>query len=118
MKYMMLIADNEDGMARSTEEEQTTYARIGAWWNEHAAAGRIIEGHELQPSSTATTVRIASDGGTTVTDGPFVEGKEMVGGYGILEVPDLDAALALAASWPGRATTLEIRPVVERDAAS
>jgi hypothetical protein len=118
MKYMMLIADNEDGMARSSEEEQATYARIGAWWNEHAAAGRIIEGHELQPSSTATTVRIASDGGTTVTDGPFVEGKEMVGGYGILEVSDLDAALALAASWPGRATTLEIRPVVERDPAS
>ena len=118
MKYMMLIADAEDGMARSTEEEQATYGRIGAWWNEHAAAGRIIEGHELEPSSTATTVRIGSDGETTVTDGPFAEGKEMVGGYGILDVPDLDAALALASSWPGTATTLEIRPIVERDATS
>jgi hypothetical protein len=118
MKYMMLIADSEDGMPKSTEEEQATYARIGAWWNEHQTAGRIIEGHELQPSSTATTVRIAQDGETTVTDGPFVEGKEMVGGYGILEVPDLDAALALASSWPGVATTLEIRPVVERDPTS
>jgi hypothetical protein len=118
MKYMMLIAGREDGMPRSTDEEQATYARIGAWWNEHAAAGRIVEGHELEPSSTATTVRIDPDGATTVTDGPFVEGKEMVGGYGILEVPDLDAALALASSWPGTATTLEIRPVIERDAAS
>ncbi|MEA2652550.1 MAG: hypothetical protein QOI85_2271 [Chloroflexota bacterium] len=118
MKYMMLIADAEDGMARSTEEEQATYGRIGAWWNEHTAAGRIIEGHELEPSSTATTVRIGSDGETTVTDGPFAEGKEMVGGYGILDVPDLDAALALASSWPGTATTLEIRPIVERDATS
>lgn len=118
MKYMMLIADSEDGMARSTEEEQATYARIGAWWNEHGATGRIIEGHELQPSSTATTVRIAPDRGTTVTDGPFAEGKEMVGGYGILEVRDLDAALALASSWPGTATSLEIRPIVERDATS
>ena len=118
MKYMMLIADSEDGMATSTEEQKATYGRIGEWWNEHAAAGRIVEGHELQPSSTATTVRIASDGATTVTDGPFVEGKEMVGGYGILDVPDLDAALALASSWPGRATTLEIRPIVERDATS
>lgn len=118
MKYMMLIADAEDGMPQSTEEARAIYARIGQWWNEHAEAGRIIEGHELQPSSTATTVRIDRDGGTTVTDGPFMEGKEMVGGYGILEVPDLDAALALASSWPGRATTLEIRPVVERDAAS
>ncbi len=118
MKYMMLIADAEDGMARSTEAEQATYGRIQAWWNDHAAAGRIIEGHELQPSSTATTVRIGPDGGSTVTDGPFAEGKEMVGGYGILEVPDLDAALALASSWPGAATTLEIRPIVERDATS
>ena len=118
MKYMMLIADAEDGMALSTEEEQATYGRIGAWWNEHTAAGRIIEGHELEPSSTATTVRIGSDGETTVTDGPFAEGKEMVGGYGILDVPDLDAALALASSWPGTATTLEIRPIVERDATS
>lgn len=118
MKYMMLIAGREDGMPRSTDEEQATYARIGAWWNEHAAAGRIVEGHELEPSATATTVRIDPDGATTVTDGPFVEGKEMVGGYGILEVPDLDAALALASSWPGTATTLEIRPVIERDAAS
>ncbi len=118
MKYMMLIADREDGMARSTTKEQATYARIQGWWNEHAAAGRIIEGHELQPSSTATTVRIAPDGGTTVTDGPFVEGKEMVGGYGILDVPDLDAALAVASSWPGTATSLEIRPIVERDATS
>ena len=62
MKYMMLIADSEDGMATSTEEEKATYGRIGEWWNEHTAAGRIIEGHELQPSSTATTVRIAPDG--------------------------------------------------------
>jgi hypothetical protein len=118
MKYMMLIADAEDGMPQSTDEDRAVYARIGTWWADQAAAGRIIEGHELQPSSTATTVRIAPDGATTVTDGPFLEGKEMVGGYGILDVPDLDAALAVASSWPGRATTLEIRPIVERDAAS
>ncbi len=114
MKYMMLIADREDGMARSTEEEKATYGRIGEWWNDHAAAGRIIEGHELQPSSTATTVRIAPDGGATVTDGPFVEGKEMVGGYGILEVDNLDEALAVASTWPAP-DVLEIRPVVVRD---
>ena len=51
----------------------------------------------------------------TVTDGPFVEGKEMVAGYGILEVPDLDAAIRVASSWPAP-DTLEIRPIVERDA--
>ena len=119
MKYMMLIADAEDGMAQ-VHRRGAGHLRPDRRVVEraHAAAGRIVEGHELQPSSTATTVRIGPDGGSTVTDGPFAEGKEMVGGYGILEVPDLDAALALASSWPGGATTLEIRPIVERDATS
>ncbi|MDQ2689608.1 MAG: YciI family protein, partial [Chloroflexota bacterium] len=75
--------------------------------------GRIVAGHELQPSSTATTVRIGPDGGATVTDGPFVEGKEVVGGFAILDVADLDEALAIASSWPVP-DTIEIRPIVER----
>lgn len=116
MKYMMLIAGSEQAeAARSDQETAAVYERIGAWWGEQAAAGRIVEGHELQPSSTATTVRISPDGTSAVTDGPFVEAKEMVGGYGILDVADLDEALAVASSWPG-AATIEIRPVVERDA--
>lgn len=114
MKYMMLIAGSEKAWAaRSEEELQELYARIGAWWGEQAAAGRVVEGHELQPSATATTVRIGPDGKASVTDGPFMEGKEMVGGYGILEVADLDEALAVASSWPAP-DALEIRPVVER----
>lgn len=114
MKYMMLIAGSEEAWAgRSEEELQELYGRIGAWWGEQAAAGRIVEGHELQPSATATTVRIGPDGKASVTDGPFMEGKEMVGGYGILEVADLDEALAVASSWPAP-DALEIRPVVER----
>jgi hypothetical protein len=48
----------------------------------------------------------------TVTDGPFVEGKEMVGGYGIIDVPDLDAAIRLVSTWPGLPATLEIRPII------
>jgi hypothetical protein len=116
MKYMMLIAASEQAeAARSDEETAAAYERIGAWWGEQAAAGRIVEGHQLQPSSAATTVRISPDGTSAVTDGPFVEAKEIVGGYGILEVADLDEALAVASSWPGVAT-IEIRPVVERGA--
>jgi hypothetical protein len=115
MKYMMLIAGSEETWARRSEEElKELYGRIGRWWDEHAAAGRIIEGHELQPSATATTVRIASDGTTSVTDGPFMEGKEMVGGYGILDVADLDEALAVASTWPAP-ETIEIRPIMVRD---
>jgi hypothetical protein len=115
MKYMMLIAGSEEAWAgRSEEELSALYGRIGDWWGEQAAAGRIIEGHELQPSSTATSVRIGQDGSATVTDGPFMEGKEMVGGYGILDVADLDEALAVASTWPAP-DILEIRPIVERD---
>lgn len=114
MKYMMLIGGEETSYVNDSEEErEAMYRRIGAWWNEHEQAGRIVEGHELQPSSTATTVRIRRDGSTTVTDGPFIEGKEMIGGYAVLEVADLDEALALAKSWP-TADSLEIRPIVER----
>lgn len=116
MKYMMLIAGNEDDEARGPEAQRAaTYERIGVWWREHAAAGRIVEGFELQPSATATTVRVDASGKATVTDGPFLEAKEMVGGYGILEVADLDEALAVASSWPG-AAAIEIRPVVESGA--
>lgn len=114
MKYMMLIAGSEDGWAgRSEDEVKALYARLDEWWITQAAAGRMIEGHELQPSATATTVRIGPDGSATVTDGPFMEGKEMVGGYGVLEVADLDEALAVASSWPAP-NVLEIRPIVER----
>jgi hypothetical protein len=115
MKYMFLIAGNLDAWnAMGDEESRTVYQRIAEWWGEQAAAGLAVEGRELQSSLTATTVRIATDGSTTVTDGPFVEGKEMVGGYGIFELPDLDAAIALASSWPAP-DTIEIRPVVARD---
>jgi hypothetical protein len=111
---MMLIGGSEDGWAHMSKDEQDAlYGRIGAWWGEHVAAGRIVDGHELEPASTATTVRIGRDGSTSVTDGPFIEGKEMVGGYAILDVADLDHALAVASSWPAP-DVLEVRPIVER----
>jgi hypothetical protein len=116
MKYMMLIAGDEDAWGgRTAEETAALYQRIGQWWGEQSAAGVVVDGHELQPSATATTVRIAMDGSMTVTDGPFIEGKELLGGFGILEVADLDAALSVAASWPVPGDVLEIRPIVERD---
>jgi hypothetical protein len=114
MKYMMLIAGSEDAWAgMSDAESQALYRRIGEWWRERVAAGHIVDGHELEPSSTATTVRVDTRGSATVTDGPFMEGKEIVAGYAILDVPDLDAAISLASSWPV-AEALEIRPIVER----
>lgn len=115
MKYLMLIAGDEDAWAaRSEADSRTMYGAIDAWWTEHAGAGRIVGGHELEPSATATTVRVDERGNATVTDGPFAEGKEVVGGFAILDVADLDEALALAATWPAP-DTLEIRPIVRRD---
>jgi hypothetical protein len=112
MKYMVLIVDTEDGWSTLPDAEQAAlYGRVEAWWGEHAATGEIVEGHQLQPADTATTVHRTKSGVVTVTDGPFVEGKEMVGGYAIIDVPDLDAAIRLVSGWPAP-DKLEIRPVV------
>jgi hypothetical protein len=113
MKYMVLIASTEDGWNHlDADGQRQLYGRVAEWWNEHAAAGEIVDGHQLQPVETATTVRLGVDGNPTVTDGPFIEAKESVGGYAIIDVPDLDAAIRLVSGWPAP-DILEIRPVVE-----
>jgi hypothetical protein len=115
MKYMVMITGNDDDWDRLSEpQQQSIYQGVRTWWDEHSAAGEILDGYQLQPTSTATTVRRSPSGEVTVTDGPFIEAKETVGGYGIIDVPDLDAAIRLVSSWPGGANALEIRPVIER----
>jgi hypothetical protein len=115
MKYMLMFVQT-DGEAwdRLGPDEQNMPA-IGRWFAEHAQAGRFLGGNQLRPARTATTVRWRS-GKPIVTDGPFVEGKETIGGYGIFEVPDLDAAIAIAKTWPSpEYHFVEIRPVMERE---
>lgn len=81
------------------------------------AAGAILAGHELAPASTATAVRSRGGGRPEITDGPFLETKEVVGGYYLVDAPDLDAAIELAALLPETAAPysagVEIRPVVD-----
>ncbi len=114
MRYMVLIGGNEESWAQLSEAEQNQiYQRIGEWWGRHAAAGKILDGHQLQPPMTATTVRLDRSGNATVTDGPFIEAKEMIGGYAIIDVADLDEAIKLVSSWPSP-DVLEIRPIIER----
>jgi hypothetical protein len=116
MQYMVLIASTDEGWnALSAEEQGALFEKIGTWWGEQRAAGRILEGRQLQGVETATTVRIAPDGEVTVTDGPFAEAKEIVGGYAVIDVPDLDAAIAMWRTWPAP-DVCEIRPVVPSDA--
>lgn len=113
MKYMLLFVDDGTWEQRSSPEElKRGYEAVMKWWGEQSAAGRIVGGEQLKSTTTATTVR-KRDGKVTVTDGPFIESKESLGGYAIVDVPDLDAAIALAKSWPALAT-VEIRPLVER----
>lgn len=111
MKYMMLIyGSDEQWEAQSLDEKRAAYKRIGEWWERESKAGRIVGGEELAPRWTAKTVR-KTDGGVTVTDGPFVEAKETIGGFGLLDVPDEETALRMLKECPFRA--LELRRVVE-----
>ncbi|HVH64706.1 MAG TPA: YciI family protein [Candidatus Acidoferrum sp.] len=119
MKYMMLIAADPAFGTRPDAEQADLSNRIGTWWNDYAQKGRIVGGHQLQSAHTATTVKVkagkaeVADGPVYLTDGPFNEAKETVGGYGILDVANLDEALAIVKSWPGN-NNFEIRPVIER----
>jgi hypothetical protein len=114
MKYMMLLVDHVGAWEQIPEAKQKEiYDRIGQWWGELSQKGTIGEGHQLQPPHTATTVK-HNGGKAVVTDGPFAESKETIGGYGILNVANLDEAIAIAKSWPGGGK-VEIRPVVERE---
>ncbi|HET7700194.1 MAG TPA: YciI family protein [Candidatus Limnocylindria bacterium] len=110
-KYvLMFVGDDDEWAAQPADRRQKSYAEIGAWWDDLSKKGVIKGGHELTHQRTATTVRRVN-GQMKVTDGPFVESKESVGGFALIEVADLDAALAVAKSWPGG--DVEVRPIVE-----
>lgn len=112
MKYMLMFIREEGGWedTGSPQEQQGLYAKVGEWWARNSATGAIKSGEQLQPASAATTVLTRSG---MVTDGPFLEAKESIGGYGIVEAQDLDTVIAMAKSWPAN-NKVEIRPVVER----
>jgi hypothetical protein len=115
MKYVLLFCGTDEDAAAfealSPEELRVRYAQVGAWFAEHRS--KIGGSNQLQGPDTATSVRSGPDGSPVVTDGPFLEGKEAIGGYAEIEVADLDEALRMAKTWPGRGT-VEIRPVVTR----
>ncbi len=111
MKYMLMFLDGPGKMDPTDPRRQEIYQRIGQWWERLSREGKIVGGEELQPASTATTVRFNGEQ-PAVTDGPFMEAKESIGGYALVEVADLDEALAIAKTWPLR-HTVEVRPVVE-----
>jgi hypothetical protein len=113
MKYMLLIYADEAGFARRNPEEIQTI--MGAYMAYTEAmkkeAGLYVDSSRLQPASMATRVSIAN-GKTNVLDGPYAETKEQLGGYFLIDVPDLDAAISWAAKCPGASHgTVEVRPL-------
>ena len=117
MKYMLTLIGEEGGWDDVTPEQmQAEMSRWEAFGKELEQAGAFIAGEGLQESATATTVRLEGDE-RLVTDGPFAETKEQLGGFYLVECENLDEALALAARIPDAATgCVEVRPVMDYEA--
>lgn len=119
MEYLLLICQNEANRTKMTPAEETTlYQEYGQLIQELTAKGKFLGGNQLKPTTTATTVRVR-DGKRVVTDGPFAETKEQLGGYFLVNANDLDEAIAIAARIPAaRTDCIEVRPVVGRQQAA
>ncbi|CAI4029759.1 YciI family protein [Nitrospira tepida] len=111
MKYLLLIYGDE--LALSETERQDCYAESMQLARDLHSNGQYLGANPLHPTAMATTVRVR-DGKRLVTDGPFAETREQLGGYFLIEAKDLDEAIAVAARIPmARKGTVEVRPVIE-----
>jgi hypothetical protein len=113
MQYILLIHDEEQVWGGMSEQERgAMYAEYGAFTEAVRESGALVGANQLQPTATATTVRVRN-GETLTTDGPFAETKEQLGGYYVVDVESLDEALAWAARIPSaRIGSIEVRPLV------
>src|SRR6201985_2226992 len=116
MQYLLLIYRSEAELGKmNAAQRQEMSAEYGTYTQSIIQSGHFKAGDGLQPTATATTVRVR-DGKTMTTDGPFAETREQLGGYYLVEAKDLDAALAIAARIPGAKTgSIEVRPVMVYD---
>ena len=114
MKYVLLFVETEqfekDFEALSQADRDRATALAHRWMADHA--DKIRGGSKLQSADTATTVRLDAGSEPVITDGPFVEGKEVVSGYTEVEADDLDQVLNMVSTWPG-CPIVEIRPIME-----
>jgi hypothetical protein len=114
MKYLLLTYVNENGWTKMTKAEQEQGAAAYMAYGEALKkAGAIVGSNRLQPTSTATTVRI-TNGKSQVLDGPYVDTKEQLGGYFLIDAPDLDSAISWASRCPAAGHgVVEVRPIWE-----
>jgi hypothetical protein len=112
MTYLLMLYSEEAGWDKMTEaEQQQGYAAYMGYTQALREAGAHVGSNRLQPISAATTVKVVN-GKTQVQDGPYIDSKEQLGGYYMIEAPDLDAAIAWAARCPGaHHGTIEVRPI-------
>jgi len=111
VQYMMLVYLDENSLSEA--ERESCYRESIELTQDLAASGHYLAAAPLQPTTTATSVQVR-DGKRLVTDGPFAETREQLGGYFLIEASDLDQAIAIAARIPiARRGTIEIRPMVE-----
>jgi hypothetical protein len=117
MRYLLSIYGDESGWNDVTPEQGAEImAAYEAFGREAREAGSFLSGEGLQPTATATTVRVR-DGERLLTDGPFAETREQLGGYYLLECANLDEAIGWAAKIPGAAQgSVEVRPVMDYEA--
>jgi hypothetical protein len=115
MKYLLALIGDESGMANRTPEQQREAMQAwDSYTTELIDAGAHLGGEGLQPSATATTVQLSQSGGDpVVTDGPFAETKEQLGGYYLIDCKDLDEALDWARKIPMPGGAVEVRPVMD-----
>jgi hypothetical protein len=112
MQYILLIYDNEKNQL-PPDERSKLFQEYGAFTQGIMKSGNFKAGDPLQPTSTATTVRVR-EGKTLTVDGPFAETKEQLGGYYLIEAENLDQAVAIAAKIPSaRFGSIEVRPVMK-----
>jgi hypothetical protein len=118
MEYVMLINGAEDEWDGQDEETMAeAMRRIGEYVDRWQAAGKILPGgYELDAAAKAKTIRSGPDGKPVVTDGPYLELKEVIGGFLVIQADDIDEAVAIAAGWPALmgTTSVEVRPVMAR----
>ena len=112
MQYMLMTWVNENGWSKLTKAEQEQGAAAYMAYGEALKKAGVLAGsNRLQPTSTATTVRV-TNGKSQVLDGPYVDSKEQLGGYFLIDVPDLDAAISWAARCPAAGHgVVEVRPI-------
>jgi hypothetical protein len=117
MKFLAIIYNDESQWANATPEDiAASFAGHGALMEEAQKGGVVLGGEGLQPVATATTLRVRDDE-RMLTDGPYAETKEQLGGYYLFECKDLDEALNWAAKIPEAKTgAVEVRPVMDYDA--